>query len=366
LNKKLKVGIISFYDYDIYINPKSELEIYQSWNKAWKEVFSQSAKRNIELSKYKQNKHKHYDKIIFIEIPRITDLIKVIYFNLIKKRVNTILLVNETFLGRARYMLRIPLLFDRVFINCEKNIKKFMSYKINTFAYPSVPSKEIIKERKSIILNSIRKNKLAYISSFKIALSKNGSYIFRYKLVKDLINHPKFFKLYGFGWDEVPLPFNIIGIALIIRIPLLKKLVRNIMRIYFKPLGKFSIAKSKAQTLEKYEFALAIEPTIGKFNSICEKIFDPMLSGSIPVYYGQEFLKSIPENTFIRIKKYESAENIIEYLKKLPEEKKNEYRNNIFKFLISKSADRYRISSYAKFIVEAILLDKKSDIRLKN
>jgi len=43
----------------------------------------------------------------------------------------------------------------------------------------------------------------------------------------------------------------------------------------------------------------------------------------------------------------------------LPTEKKNEYRKNIFKFLSSKSADRYRISSYAKFIIDAILLEKK-------
>ena len=67
------------------------------------------------------------------------------------------------------------------------------------------------------------------------------------------------------------------------------------MSLYFKPLGKFKIANSKSKTLSNYDFALAIEPTIGNFNSICEKIFDPMLSGTIPVYYGQKFVKNIPK-----------------------------------------------------------------------
>ena len=109
-----------------------------------------------------------------------------------KRRIYTILIINETFLGRARYILRIPFLFDKVLINCEDNINKFMSYKISTFSYPSIPSREIIKSNKLKILNSERKNKLVFISSFKIALSRHGSYIFRYKLVRDLLVHKKF------------------------------------------------------------------------------------------------------------------------------------------------------------------------------
>ena len=63
------------------------------------------------------------------------------------------------------------------------------------------------------------------------------------------------------------------------------------MKFSFKPLGIFPIAKSKFETLGKYEFALSIEPTRSKFNSICEKIFDPMLSGAIPIYYGQKLVQ---------------------------------------------------------------------------
>ena len=182
----MKVGIISFFDYDSYIKPNKKLKIYEGWNKAWEEVFKLSSKNNINLEKYNHNKHLYYEKLIFVEIPRIGELIQVLYSNLFKQRIYTILIVNETFLGRARYILRIPFLFDKVLINCEENISKFMSYKISTFSYPSIPSKLIIKANKSTILNSKRKNKLVFISSFKVALSRHGSYIFRYKLVRDL------------------------------------------------------------------------------------------------------------------------------------------------------------------------------------
>ena len=63
---------------------------------------------------------------------------------------------------------------------------------------------------------------------FKIALSKHGTYKHRYNLVKNFLKHSNFFKLYGFGWDKVPLPFDIIGIAIINRVTFMKKFVKKL------------------------------------------------------------------------------------------------------------------------------------------
>ena len=351
----MRVGIVSYFDYFKYVEKKDKSIIYENWNKAWDEVFKLSKKKNIELVKYNLKDHQIYNKLIFIEIPRVSELLKVLYANLFKKKVHTILLINETFLGRARYMLRTPFLFDEVLINCEEKIERFMSYKINTFSYPSIPSREIIQKKKLEILNSKRKNKLVFISSFKMALNKHGSYKFRYKLVKDLIKYKNLFDLYGYGWDKVPLPFDIVGIALIIRVDFLKKFTKFLMNFFYKPLGTFPIAKSKEKKLQKYDFTLAIEPTTSKFNSICEKIFDPMISGSIPVYYGQNLNKNIPENTYIRISKFTTAKELLLKLEKISEFKKSQYRRNIYNFLNSKNADKYRYSSYASLIINSIL-----------
>ena len=350
----MRVGIISYYDYDQYIKPKKKLKIYENWHKAWEEVFNQSNLNNINLNKYQSREHKSYDKLVFIEIPRVNELLKILLLNFLKKRIFTILIINETFLGRPRYLLKIPFLFNKILINSEDKIRNFMSYEVDTFSYPTLPNQESILENKSLILNSNRKNKIVFIGSFKMALSKHGSYVYRYELVKELLKYPKYFEIYGYGWNKTPLPFNILGIAIIIRFKWLSKLVRSFMKSSFKPLGEFSIADSKYKTLGNYDFALAIEPTISKFNSICEKIFDPMLSGSIPIYFGQE-INHIPENTYIRINKNSSAKDIIYIIENISEDKKNEYRKNIFKFLNSKEANRYRYSYFAKILVNAIL-----------
>ena len=140
----MRVGIISYYEYDQYVKPKKELKIYENWHKAWDEVFNYSNEKNIKFKKYQSYDHDSFDKIIFLEIPRINELLKVLLSNFFKKRIFTILIINETFLGRARYMLRIPFLFNKVLINSDDKIKSFMSYKVDDFCYPTLPKKEVI------------------------------------------------------------------------------------------------------------------------------------------------------------------------------------------------------------------------------
>ena len=118
----MRVGIISYYDYDQYLKPNKKFKIYENWHKVWEEVFNLSNENNIKLINYKHCNHSSYDKLIFLEIPRINQLLKVLFLNVFKKRIFTILLINETFLGRARYMLRIPFLFNKVLINSENSI----------------------------------------------------------------------------------------------------------------------------------------------------------------------------------------------------------------------------------------------------
>ena len=79
-----------------------------------------------------------------------------------------------------------------------------------------------------------------------------------------------------------------------------------------------------------------------------------MLVGSIPIYFGQK-LNHIPNDTYIRINENTSAKDIIYIIKNLSEDKKKEYRKNIYKFLISKEADRYRYFNFANKIIDAIL-----------
>ena len=115
------------------------------------------------------------------------------------------------------------------------------------------------------------------------------------------------------------------------------------------------MSKKKLETMERYEYSLVIEPTVGKFNSICEKIFDPMICGTIPIYYGQKILKDIPINSYIRINKRTTPNDVIKIIRNTPKDVKLKYRQNIYKFLLSESAKKYRFKTYANFILNTII-----------
>ena len=90
----MRVGVISYYGYDQYLKPNKKLKIYENWHKVWEEVFSLSKKNNIKLLNYKCRNHSSYDKLIFLEVPRINELLKVLFLNIFKKRISTILLID--------------------------------------------------------------------------------------------------------------------------------------------------------------------------------------------------------------------------------------------------------------------------------
>ena len=47
----MRVGIISYYDYDSFLKPNKKALILENWHKAWKVVFNLSEKNNIKITK---------------------------------------------------------------------------------------------------------------------------------------------------------------------------------------------------------------------------------------------------------------------------------------------------------------------------
>ena len=111
--------------------------------------------------------------------------------------------------------------------------------------------------------------------------------------------------------------------------------------------------RSKLNMINKYKFTLAIEPFIGEPKMVLEKIFDPMLAGSIPVYYGPEGI-DIPDNCYIRISNKTNINSLIKYLNSISEKDILVYRNNIYNFLKSDGANKFRYSYFAKQIIDIL------------
>ena len=127
-----------------------------------------------------------------------------------------------------------------------------------------------------------------------------------------LSKYKSFFSLYGEDWGERQIPMDLPLIFLIKRFKFLNRLISFILNIKKFEIFSAGRVSSKLKTQNKYDFSLAIEPFIGYPKGILEKIFDPMLSGSIPIYYGPE-LDFVPSNCYIRINK-NSTENFREEL----------------------------------------------------
>ena len=103
-----------------------------------------------------------------------------------------------------------------------------------------------------------------------------------------------------------------------------------------------------------------MEPSLGKPYAIFEKLFDPMLSGTIPIYLGPKNLKGIPSNCYISLNKKSTAKKLIkDSIFSLTNQEKEEYRKRIFKYLLSEKADKYRHSAFANFILDTLVnIDK--------
>ena len=86
----MKVGIISYYNFETYIKNNKDTLIYESWNKAWLEVFKLSKKKNIELVKYDPKFHLDYENIIYRDSQnKYTNAS--LFSNTFKKKIYTIL-----------------------------------------------------------------------------------------------------------------------------------------------------------------------------------------------------------------------------------------------------------------------------------
>ena len=84
---------------------------------------------------------------------------------------------------------------------------------------------------------------------------------------------------------------------------------------------------------------------------VLDKIFDPMLAGSIPVYYGPKDI-DIPDDVYIRINKGTKPNELIKYLQSKNEKELKKYRERIYKFLISEKSDKFRYSYFANQVLD--------------
>jgi hypothetical protein len=81
----------------------------------------------------------------------------------------------------------------------------------------------------------------------------------------------------------------------------------------------------KLDVIADYRFTLSVENFRGSHDYISEKIFDPLIAGSVPVYLGDERITEvIPKEVFVDVRHFASESELLDYLQNCSE---GEWRN---------------------------------------
>lgn len=166
---------------------------------------------------------------------------------------------------------------------------------------------------------------------------------------------PDKFELYGMGWEK-PMPaFNAFG-----------RIKRSVSKLEARLFGLAPFPShrgevgDKAAVLRRAKFSYCYENSRDLSNYITEKIFDSLVSGCVPVYWGADnVLDCIPENCFIDRRKFKDTAAVHKYLCSISATEYETYQSNIVKFLESDMARQFSSEYFASVIVEHVCRDIK-------
>ncbi|SCZ67241.1 glycosyltransferase family 10 domain-containing protein [Thiohalomonas denitrificans] len=166
-------------------------------------------------------------------------------------------------------------------------------------------------------------------------------------------NHPSDFDLYGRGWNRLNLGASLLSSVLRRVRPVVYVLDLLFAEKYRSYRGE---VLSKANVLSRYKFGIAFENVVNVPGYITEKIFDCLFSGCVPIYFGANNIKDyIPEECFIDFRRYESFDELYEYISALSDDAYLEYQRNILEFIYGGAADRFSARTFARTIVDEVV-----------
>jgi len=194
------------------------------------------------------------------------------------------------------------------------------------------------------------------ISANKKSLDKRELYSKRLEVVRWFEkNAPDHFDLYGMGWDKYASPYRAVSIALSRMPGLAKKMAAE------RPSWKGAVS-SKRDVLSRYKFTIAFENSKDIPGYVTEKIIDPMLAGSIPVYWGAPNITDIiPDTCFIDARKIDSIECLCSILIKYNNMAIQNMRKNISDFLADVSGSTFNVRAESRTLAYRILEHHKNE-----
>lgn len=165
-------------------------------------------------------------------------------------------------------------------------------------------------------------------------------------------NHIDDFDLYGVGWNRYRFSGPKI-IRALNRLPWLPEITQKLIgRSY--PSYKGMIEQKKA-VMEQYRFSICYENARDIPGYITEKIFDSFFAGCVPVYWGANNITDfIPESCFIDKRKFETYEQLYQFMINMSDEIYLEYLENIENYLNSPQALPFKSEGFVHTVMQTI------------
>ena len=111
---------------------------------------------------------------------------------------------------------------------------------------------------------------------------------------------------------------------------------------------------NKDLIIKNYKFCLVIE-NMSDVSFITEKIFHPIISGSIPIYLGAPDIdKYIPSECFIDLKNYKDWDQLCQFIVNFDINDYKKFLLNRKKFLKSKKFNEFSSKSFSEKIIKNI------------
>jgi alpha(1,3/1,4) fucosyltransferase len=172
-------------------------------------------------------------------------------------------------------------------------------------------------------------------------------------------NHPDDFRFYGGTFVPRNYYFGFRGIRLVNRIlpqslmhSIAKLAQRDLIKVYggeLGPLDKFDVIK-------KYNFYYCYENTVGINGYVCEKIFDCLYNGIVPIYWGAPNIRElIPYDCYIDGRDFNGEKDLYNFIKSMDYSRYRKYLEEAVSFLSSSEMERFTVSNSVKCILSPMM-----------
>ena len=167
------------------------------------------------------------------------------------------------------------------------------------------------------------------------------------------MRQPKSFGLFGRGWDK-PSPAYTFSEKITRRVNRLRSQIYG-----YRPYPSYrGVINTKFEAYGRSKFGICYENTKDLPNYITEKIFDCMMEGCVPVYWGaNNVLDFIPKDCFIDRRDFTNMNDLHDFLVSMDESVYGRYQLNAARFLAGSQANPFRAESFVARLVKAITQD---------